>query len=649
MRLKWDSLGEHGYEAGCDRGVFYERINGMYPRGVAWSGITGVDDSTSGRDVSNLYSLDRRVDARKTKPERGGTIRCYTYPEEFEPSIGIIEVLPGMMTYDQDESYFGFTYRVLKGTDSDALGDDYDIHIVYNSIVTGVKGNASTLDDDVSPEELSFDYISFPEAMDDYADPTHLVLNAKALGKRKLARLETALYGDETHDPRLPLPDEVKDILTSADVVGHVVWDDENNRDGIQPSTLYVRIKALDESIPDFVWAPVTAADEWRFESHGYLPKFNDGTEIEWTADSNLSTYAASAETVDGEIVLTLAHEPEKISISGTITWNDNLDADGNRPTQVFLSLTGRYQGGTTYDFIQVHPYVSAFSPWEYEKTGLYKYADHGKRITYTISAPSVAEYQAAVVDGFNITYNTDTTYEDISGTITINDTEAEPNYAVGSYYSAKVGDNIPYSSGSSGSMTILRPTKAIITLQDRTTGTVLGTTTVNIGENDTTLGYVFVGIQVKSSSELVVSAEIKSNVFPSNYIIEQDGYDFTFRKPNASYYIMMAWRKEPYLSGSAYLPSATVDAIKGKRVEFGATNLTCFDGAVLKDWYMQVDGAKITPASYTYDTTAGSIAVACDVPSNAVNVRLYLEADESQCIDPNFAFLGVYLKVKEG
>lgn len=649
MRLTWDNLGEHGYQSGCDRCVFYERVEGVYPYGVAWSGLSGVDDSTGGREVSALYSIDRRTDARKTSPERGGTIRCYTYPAEFESAIGGIEILPGMMSYDQNETNFGFTYRVLKGTDVDHIGDDYDIHIVYNAMITGAKGNASTLNDSVSPEELSFDFISFPEEMDEYSDPTHLVLNAKKLGRRKLARIEAALYGDENHDPYLPLPDEVKDILTSADVVGHVVWDDENNRDGIQPSTLYVRIKALDESIPDFVWVPVTAADEWRFESHGYLPKFNDGTEIEWTADSNLSTYAASAEVVDGEIVLTLVHEPEKISISGTITWNDNLDADGNRPTQVFLSLTGRYQGGTTYDFIQVHPNDPAVSPWAYEKTGLYKYADHGKQITYTISAPSVAEYQAAVIDGFNITYNTDTTYETISGDIIINDTEAEPNYAVGSYYSAKVGDNIPYSSGSSGSVTILRPTKAIITLQDRTTGTVLGTTTVNIGENDTTLGYVFVGIQVKSSSELVVSAEIKSNVFPSNYIIEQDGYDFTFRKPNASYYIMMAWRKEPYLSGSSYLPSATVDAIKGKRVEFGATNLTCFDGAVLKDWYMQVDGAKITPASYTYDTTAGSIAVACDVPSNAVNVRLYLEADESQCIDPNFAFLGVYLKVKEG
>ena len=47
-RLTWDAVGEKLYETGTDRGVFYAQVNGAYPKGVAWNGITGVTLSPSG-------------------------------------------------------------------------------------------------------------------------------------------------------------------------------------------------------------------------------------------------------------------------------------------------------------------------------------------------------------------------------------------------------------------------------------------------------------------------------------------------------------------------------------------------------------------------------------------------------------------------
>ena len=51
-RLEWDKTGERYYEAGVEKGVLYLPENGVYSTGVAWNGLTSVNESTDGADIS---------------------------------------------------------------------------------------------------------------------------------------------------------------------------------------------------------------------------------------------------------------------------------------------------------------------------------------------------------------------------------------------------------------------------------------------------------------------------------------------------------------------------------------------------------------------------------------------------------------------
>ena len=55
-KLKWDQVGERGYETGVDRGVLYVQSEGKYPKGVAWNGLSEVDESPSGAEPTALYA-----------------------------------------------------------------------------------------------------------------------------------------------------------------------------------------------------------------------------------------------------------------------------------------------------------------------------------------------------------------------------------------------------------------------------------------------------------------------------------------------------------------------------------------------------------------------------------------------------------------
>ena len=56
-KLVWDKIGERFYETGVDHAVLYPlSAAGVYDRGVAWNGITGITESPSGAEPNNMYA-----------------------------------------------------------------------------------------------------------------------------------------------------------------------------------------------------------------------------------------------------------------------------------------------------------------------------------------------------------------------------------------------------------------------------------------------------------------------------------------------------------------------------------------------------------------------------------------------------------------
>lgn len=213
-RITWDALGERRYEIGVDRGVFYRYEGGVYIDGVAWNGLTGVDDESGGRDESPLYSGGVKVGSEYTAEDYSGKIKCYTYPDEFEEFLGEDELAPGVYARQQSRTLFGFTYRSYVGNDTESVEHGYRIHLIYNMKVTDFSRSYSTLNNstELNVTEISFE--TFPQTLsDDYSPMSEIIIDSRTINADALQELENILYGTEDDEPRLPYPEEIMEII----------------------------------------------------------------------------------------------------------------------------------------------------------------------------------------------------------------------------------------------------------------------------------------------------------------------------------------------------------------------------------------------------------------------------------------------------
>ena len=191
-------------------------------------------------------------------------------------------------------------------------------------------------------------------------------------------------------------------------VEGSKTWNDEENQDGKRPSSITVRLFADGTEVTS---KEVTANDNWSWSFTG-LDKYNSGTEIVYTISED--TVADYTTVVDGYNI-TNTHTPEKISISGSKTWDDADNQDGKRPESITVRL---FADGTEV----ASKAVTANDNWSWSFTGLDKY-NSGTEIVYTISEDTVADY-TTVVDGYNITNTHTPEKTTITGSKTWNDVD---------------------------------------------------------------------------------------------------------------------------------------------------------------------------------------------------------------------------------
>ena len=189
-------------------------------------------------------------------------------------------------------------------------------------------------------------------------------------------------------------------------VEGSKTWNDEENQDGKRPSSITVRLFADGTEVTSKI---VTANDNWSWSFTG-LDKYNSGTEIVYTISED--TVADYTTVVDGYNI-TNTHTPEKISISGSKTWDDASNQDGKRPSSITVRLLADGR-------VVSHKKITEKDNWSWNFEDLPVY-EKGEKITYTIKEDSVENYETKL-DGYNIinTHKTETT--SVSGTKTWND-----------------------------------------------------------------------------------------------------------------------------------------------------------------------------------------------------------------------------------
>ena len=218
-KLVWDKTGDRLYETGVKNGVLYIPTAGVYSKGVAWNGLTAVTESPSGAEATALYADDTKYLSLMSAEEFGATIEAYTYPDEFAACDGSAELADGVMIGQQKRSTFGLCYKTTIGNDTDGNDHGYKLHIIYGAQAAPSEKAYATIND--SPEAITFSWeITTTPVNVTGAKPTaSLVIDSTKADPSKLAALEDILYGKDgepANEPRLPLPDEIKTLMTAA-------------------------------------------------------------------------------------------------------------------------------------------------------------------------------------------------------------------------------------------------------------------------------------------------------------------------------------------------------------------------------------------------------------------------------------------------
>ncbi len=184
-------------------------------------------------------------------------------------------------------------------------------------------------------------------------------------------------------------------------VSGTKVWNDDNDKDGLRPETITIRLLADGKETEHSCIARASEGYTWKFE---HLPEYAGGSKIAYTVTEDevtgYTTAIESAGTNQWTIINT--HGSEKIDLSGRKTWDDAGDQDGVRPGSITVNLLA---DGTVVQ----SKTVTDENDWAYTFTGLDKYRDHGTEIKYTVTENTIqipaghnGQYQVTY-DGLNI------------------------------------------------------------------------------------------------------------------------------------------------------------------------------------------------------------------------------------------------------
>ena len=223
-KIVWDKTGEHFYETGVKNCVLYIPTEGVYSKGVAWNGITAITESPSGAEATALYADDIKYLNLYSVEEFGATIEAYTYPDEFAECDGSAELVAGVKIGQQARKPFGLCYRTTIGNDTDGNDHGYKLHIIYGAMASPSEKSYNTIND--SPEAVTFSWelTTTPVNVAGAKPTASITIDSTKVDEQKLAALEEVLYGKDgtgsdhsgAAEPRLPLPDEIKTIMTAA-------------------------------------------------------------------------------------------------------------------------------------------------------------------------------------------------------------------------------------------------------------------------------------------------------------------------------------------------------------------------------------------------------------------------------------------------
>ena len=212
-RLAWDEIGTRYFETGVKKGVLYPMVNGAYPNGFAWNGLTAVNESSSGAEPTPLYADNIKYLNLMSAEEFKATIEAYTYPEEFAKCDGSAEIATGVVIGQQKRQAFGLSYVTQLGNDTDGVDYGYKIHLVYGAMASPTDRSYSTINDSPDAMTFSWEVTTTPVEVLNFKPTAHITIDSTKADPEALTELENMLYGTAETPPKLPLPERLTEIF----------------------------------------------------------------------------------------------------------------------------------------------------------------------------------------------------------------------------------------------------------------------------------------------------------------------------------------------------------------------------------------------------------------------------------------------------
>lgn len=232
-KMTWHGVGEREIEAGVSEVALFPMGTSAYDTGVAWNGVTAINENPSGADVTDLYADNIKYASMRSAEKFGFTIEAYTYPDEWAECDGSKEAVSGVFLGQQSRKAFGLVYKTQIGDEAHpGMDKGFKLHIIYNSTASPSGRGYTTINDNPDAISFSWEANSTPVSVTGHKatceitiDSTKFTATAAAAALKNLLEIIYGRDADAEHSitaltPTLPDPDTVISTLTVAQGAG---------------------------------------------------------------------------------------------------------------------------------------------------------------------------------------------------------------------------------------------------------------------------------------------------------------------------------------------------------------------------------------------------------------------------------------------
>ncbi|MGN0801292.1 MAG: Cna B-type domain-containing protein [Candidatus Faecivicinus sp.] len=323
----------------------------------------------------SFTDLSRRPNNDYVKPDIVYTIREVDVPEGYESNITGSAAEGFVVTNTQKNSI------IISGSKT-WVDDDNRDNARPEKIIINLLANGDKVDEKIVTAEDGWKW-SFEAAKYD-ADGKKINYTITEEDVEGYKSVVDGFNVTNTHE-----------IETIEKITVSKEWNDADNQDGKRPDSVTVELLADGNSTGKSL--TLSANNNWS-ASFTRLPVYEKGQKIVYSiVEWDVPDYEANVTgSVENGFVVTNTHEPEKIEIEGSKTWDDNGNQDGKRPKEITIRL---YADGNEI----AQKTVTEQDGWKWSFTGLDKYAG-GEEIVYTITEDDVkVDGYTSLVTGYNV------------------------------------------------------------------------------------------------------------------------------------------------------------------------------------------------------------------------------------------------------